>query len=216
MFLSPSNLPSHWQAQYAIVNQNKETIMKNLALYYNTFVDLLDFKDHVCELLTTIDACQLSLDITVNYDLTKAYLDLVVTYVSIIILLSRIEDRKAVLSLYNIAYDMTNGHSDTSFPRLGQMILDYEQPLKKLSEEFVPHSKPLHNALLSLKDIFLERNVDVTAWRQKHLFSLISDPDSMVNPVITDTAQCSYLSIDAMERYIVCKLTPLLSPLDTH
>ena len=37
--------------------------MKSLSLYYYTFVDLLDFKDHVSELLTTMDACQLQLDI---------------------------------------------------------------------------------------------------------------------------------------------------------
>ena len=28
-----------------------------------------------------------------------------------------------------------------SFPRLGQMIVDYDPPIKKLSEEFIPHSK---------------------------------------------------------------------------
>ena len=33
------------------------------------------------------------------------------------------------------------GFSDPSFPRLGQMVIDYDVPLKKLSEEFVPHSR---------------------------------------------------------------------------
>ena len=31
--------------------------------------------------------------------------------------------------------------SDWEYPRLGQMIVDYENPLKKMMEEFVPHSK---------------------------------------------------------------------------
>ena len=48
-----------------------------------------DFQDHVVELLTTIDACQCKFDITVNYDLTKNYLDLVATYSSLMILLSK-------------------------------------------------------------------------------------------------------------------------------
>lgn len=140
-----------------------------------------------------------------NFDLTKAYLDLVVTYVSAMILLSRVDDRKAVLSLYNIAYDMNHGHTDTSFPRLGQMIIDYEQPLKKLSEEFVPHSKLLHQALVSLSSFFLNRNMSATDWRNDQLFSLISTSESMLNPVQTDATQCCYLSIDVMERYIICK-----------
>lgn len=34
-----------------------------------------------------------------------------------------------------------SGYSDASFPRLGQMILEYENPLRKLMEEFGPHTK---------------------------------------------------------------------------
>ena len=51
------------------------------------------------------------------------------------ILLSRIEDRKAVLGLFNAAHDLMHSNSEASFPRLGQMIMDYEQPLKKLAED---------------------------------------------------------------------------------
>ncbi|KPM08243.1 hypothetical protein QR98_0067590 [Sarcoptes scabiei] len=181
------------------ISPNKETITKALQLYYLTFVDLLDFKDHVCELLTVMDACQVSLDIKCNFDLTKGYLDLVVTYVSLMILLSRIEDRKSVLGLYNIAFDMINGHTDSHFPRLGQMILDYEQPIKKLSEEFVSHSKLLQQALISFADIFPVRNVTANDWRNEQLFSLIANPENMLNPAQTPTVQCHYLSIDAME-----------------
>lgn len=31
--------------------------------------------------------------------------------------------------------------SDPSFPRLGQMFIEYDHPWKKLSEEFGPHTK---------------------------------------------------------------------------
>ena len=82
-------------------------IVKSLSLYYYTFVDLLDFKDHVNELLTTIDACQISLDITVNFHMTSLYLELVTIYIQLMILLSRVDDRKAVLGLFNAAYEMS-------------------------------------------------------------------------------------------------------------
>lgn len=131
----------------------KTEIIKSLSLYYYTFVDLLDFKDNVCELLTTMDACQIHLDITLNFELTKNYLELVTTYVSLMILLSRVEDRKAVLGLFNAAFEMQNNNSDQSFPRLGQMIIDYDVPLKKLNEEFIPHQRLLSNALISLTKV---------------------------------------------------------------
>uniref|UniRef100_A0A3Q4MI97 Nck-associated protein 1 n=1 Tax=Neolamprologus brichardi TaxID=32507 RepID=A0A3Q4MI97_NEOBR len=127
--------------QLAQLQKEKSEILKNLALYYFTFVDVMEFKDHVCELLNTIDACQVFFDITVNFDLTKNYLDLVVTYTTLMIILSRIEERKAIIGLYNYAHEMTHGASDREYPRLGQMIVDYENPLKKMMEEFVPHGK---------------------------------------------------------------------------
>lgn len=41
-----------------------------------------------------------------------------------------------MLHIYHIVINR-----DMAFPRLGQMILDYEIPMKKLAEEFVPHSR---------------------------------------------------------------------------
>lgn len=48
---------------FSAVRDLRQEIAKSLALYYYTFVDLLEFKDHLHELLTTIDACALTLDI---------------------------------------------------------------------------------------------------------------------------------------------------------
>lgn len=190
------------QQQFAPLQAIKADINKSLSLYYYTFVDLLDYKDHVCELLTTMDACQLSLDIAINFELTKAYLDLITTYVTLMIMPSRIEDRKAVLSLFNISYDLIHGHSDPAFPRLGQMIIDYEQPMRKLSEEFIPHSKLLSQALLSLHQVFPMRTITAQEWRKSQILSLVANPAQLFNPVQTDTIQCEYLSLDQLEKWI--------------
>lgn len=121
----------------------------------------------------------------VNYDFTKSYLDLVVTYVSLVLLLARTEDRRLLIGMYHCAHEMSHGtrwvacphrgcphrpsplglalkfvpnpcatvpedrpqtlchcpRSDPSFARLGQMVLEYDHPLKKLTEEFGPHTK---------------------------------------------------------------------------
>uniref|UniRef100_A0A4W6BTI5 Nck-associated protein 1 n=1 Tax=Lates calcarifer TaxID=8187 RepID=A0A4W6BTI5_LATCA len=189
--------------QLAQLQKEKSEILKNLALYYFTFVDVMEFKDHVCELLNTIDACQVFFDITVNFDLTKNYLDLVVTYTTLMIILSRIEERKAIIGLYNYAHEMTHGASDREYPRLGQMIVDYENPLKKMMEEFVPHGKSLSDALISLQMVYPRRNLSADQWRNAQLLSLISAPSTMLNPAQSDTMPCEYLSLDTMEKWIV-------------
>lgn len=66
-------------------------------------------QDHVNDLLTHLDMFLMAPNISLNFDLTKAYLDLITTYVSLLILLSRVEDRKAVLGLFNAAYEIIHG-----------------------------------------------------------------------------------------------------------
>jgi NCK-associated protein 1 len=187
----------------AAITNIKTEVIKSLSLYYYTFVDLLDFKDNVCELLTTMDALQIHLDITINYELTKNYLDLVITYVSLMILLSRVEDRKAVLGLFNAAYEMQNNQTDQSFPRLGQMIIDYDMPVRKLADEFIPHQRLLSNALISLHNVYLRRNLSAEKWRECQTLSLVGNPAMLLKASKTDTMSCEYVSLETMERWII-------------
>lgn len=185
------------------IHNLKNEIIKSLSLYYYTFVDLLDFKDHVCELLTSMDAFQVDLDISLNFELTKHYLDLVTTYVCLMVLLSRVEDRKAVLGLFNAAYEIVHGSPDSSFPRLGSMIMDYEIPFKKLCDEFVPHSRLLLSSLVSVMPLYLARNVSADKWRSELRLSLVGNPGLLLKPVQADRMSCEYLSLDTMERWVV-------------
>ncbi|XP_041365275.1 nck-associated protein 1-like isoform X2 [Gigantopelta aegis] len=190
-------------SQLGIVNSMKAEIAKSLSLYYYTFVDILDFKDHVVDLLTTIDACQVHMDITLNFDLTKNYLDLISSYVSIMILVSKVEDRKSVLALFNAAHEFLHGKGDQMYPRLGQMFLDYDPPMKKLAEEFVPHSRFLMPALLSLSKVYPQRNHPAEQMRSQQVLSIISEPSKMSTVVGLDMIQCEYQSLDTMEKWII-------------
>ncbi|XP_064347143.1 nck-associated protein 1-like isoform X2 [Camelus dromedarius] len=185
------------------VHREKSEIIRFLTNYYQSFVDVMEFRDHVYELLNTIDACQCHFDINLNFDFTRSYLDLIVTYTSVILLLSRIEDRRILIGMYNCALEMLHGHGDPSFARLGQMVLEYDHPLKKLTEEFGPHTKAVSGALLSLHFLFVRRNQGAEQWRSAQLLSLISTPAAMINPAGSDTMACEYLSVEVMERWII-------------
>lgn len=45
----------------------------------------------------------------VNFDFTKNYLDLITNYASVIIMLSRIDDKKVLVGMFNCAHEMANG-----------------------------------------------------------------------------------------------------------
>ncbi|NXD17257.1 NCKPL protein, partial [Nothocercus nigrocapillus] len=185
------------------VHKDRGDIAQALAPFYHSFVDMLEFRDHVYELLNTIDASDCFFDINVNYDFTKGYLDLVVTYVSLVLLLARTEERRVLIGLYHCAHEMIHGTSDPNFARLGQMVLEYDHPLKKLSEEFGPHTKAVTSALLSLHFLFARRNQGAERWRSDQLLSLLSAAGSMLSPASSDTAACEYLSLEVMERWII-------------
>nr|XP_057911469.1 nck-associated protein 1-like isoform X2 [Doryrhamphus excisus] len=159
--------------------------------------------DHVYELLNTIDACQCFFDIAVNFDFTKSYLDLIITYASVIITLARIDDKKALVGMFNCAHEMTKGNSDPSYPRLSQMFVEYEHPWKKLTEEFGPHTRSVTAALLSLRVIYPRRNLPAEQWRSAQLLSLLSAPATMLDPACCDTMACEYLPLEVMERWII-------------
>jgi NCK-associated protein 1 len=154
-----------------------------------------------------MDACQVHLDITTSFDLTSLYLNLVVSYVAVMILLSRVEDRKAVLGLFNTAHELQHGSSDASFPRLGQMVVDYDPPLRKLSEEFIPHSRLLIQAISSVAPVYLRRNLTAEQWRGAQMLSLVAAPQQMLYAAQTETIPCEYLSLDQMDRWVVIGLT---------
>lgn len=52
------------------------------------------------------------------------------------------------------------------------MILEYDPPLKKLSDEFGPHNKLLVRALISLQNIYLRRNLDADTLRWFYDFDI--------------------------------------------
>ncbi|MCI4395608.1 hypothetical protein PGIGA_G00193990 [Pangasianodon gigas] len=189
--------------QLSSVQKQKSAILEALSSFYDSFIDVMEFRDHVYEVLNTIDACQCFFNIAVNFDFTKNYLDLIITYASVILLLSRVDDRKALIGMYNCAYELSNGSSDPSFPRLGQMIIEYENHLKKLTEEFGPHTKSVTEALVSLQFVYPRRNLQAEQWRSAQLLSIINTPAAMINSETSDTMACEYLSVEVMERWII-------------
>ncbi|KTF72781.1 hypothetical protein cypCar_00039125 [Cyprinus carpio] len=198
------------------IQKQKSAVLEGLQSYYESFIDVMEFRDNVYELLNTIDACQCFFDIAVNFDLTKNYLDLIVTYASVFYMLSRIDDKKAIVGLYNCAYEFSNGNSDPSFPRLGQMFIEYDHPWKKLSEEFGPHTKSVTGALLSLRMLYPRRNLSADQWRSAQLLSLLASPAAMLSPTCCDTMACEYLSTEVMERWILIGFLLCHSSLNTN
>jgi len=75
----------------------------------------------------------------------------VANYVKLVLLLSRVEDRKVVIGLYSYAHDVQNQFTETGFAHLSEFISNFNEPIKRLSDEFSRnHIRTLEEALKSL------------------------------------------------------------------
>ena len=67
------------------------------------------------------------------------------------------------------------------------MIVDYDPPIRKLSEEFIPHSKCLTQALLSLQQVYPRRALRAENWREAQMLSLLADATKITNVAQIET-----------------------------
>ena len=62
-------------------------------------------KPRKVDLLTSIDQLFMFMNILTNFHITKEYLTLVTNYIKLVLLLSRVEDRKVVIGLYRKTFN---------------------------------------------------------------------------------------------------------------
>uniref|UniRef100_A0A4W6EJ62 NCK associated protein 1 like n=1 Tax=Lates calcarifer TaxID=8187 RepID=A0A4W6EJ62_LATCA len=147
------------------IQRQKSEVLSATSSYYDSFLDVIEFRV-----------------IAINFDFTKNYLDLIITYTSVIITLSRIDDKKALVGMFNCAHEMTNGCRKKKYFMDGCSVT---------------------SALLSLKMVYPRRNLPAEQWRGAQLLSLLSAPAAMLDPACCDTMSCEYLSMEVMERWII-------------
>uniref|UniRef100_A0A914QWG8 Uncharacterized protein n=1 Tax=Panagrolaimus davidi TaxID=227884 RepID=A0A914QWG8_9BILA len=174
-----NDLRKHSSA-FSNVDKSRVDVLKNLHPFYFTFVHLLELKEHVLQQLAVMDANQFHFDISLNFDATTAFFNMIINFISAMILLSRIEERKSLIGLYNAAHELEKGTAEPKFPRLAQLIVDYESPLKKLSEDFGPVHRLIRQALMSISGIYKRRNISAEEQRASAMISLAANPAELL------------------------------------
>nr|CUU97887.1 hypothetical transcript [Hymenolepis microstoma] len=183
---------------------NQKEFFKQTSLLYYNFVDVLEVKDNVLDLLQRISNAGIHLEITLNSDLTYLYLELTTNYFAMMYLLTRIPDLKAILMLFNFLFEQANGKPEPNFARMAERFADTpELLLKRLLEEFKPFAPVLSVALLSLNDLFVRRTVRAQNWRDSLFLNILAEPSKITHTALSDQLACELLSYEVMERWVV-------------
>ncbi|CAH8493040.1 unnamed protein product [Heterobilharzia americana] len=184
-------------------NHQKE-IFAVLSIYYFNFVDVLDVRDHFNDLMVCLGSSQITLDITVNFDVTRLYLELVSNYFAMMFLITRIADTKAILILFNFLYDQLHGKQEPNYPRMAEMFTETpEGMLNRLHKEINPHCRTLSKALRSLNDFYNRRTVRAQNWSDGHFLDILHEPNKITHTVLGEQLGCELIPYEVMERWIV-------------
>lgn len=182
----------------------QKELMKHVSSLYYNFVDVLEVKDNVLELLNRITFSGIQLDIAVNSDLTRLYLELVANYFAMMYFLTRITDLKAILILFNYLYEQASGKQEPNFGRMSTRFAESsEQMLNNLNTDMRPHSKVLSGALSSLDNFFSRRIVRAQNWRDSLFLNILSEPNKLTLTALSVQLACELLPYEVMERWVV-------------
>lgn len=183
---------------------HQKELFSVLSMYYYNYVDVLEVRDHFSDLMGRLSSTQMQLDITMNFDLTRLYLDLISNHFAMMFFITRIIDTKAILILFNFLYDQLHGKPEPNFPRMAELFTESpEGMLNILHSDVNPHACILSRALRSLSDFFIRRTVRAQNWSAGHFLDILYEPNKLAHTVLGDQLVCELIPYEIMERWVV-------------
>eukprot|EP00055_Hartaetosiga_balthica_P012323 m.59437 g.59437 ORF g.59437 m.59437 type:complete len:1109 (-) comp7909_c0_seq1:772-4098(-) len=185
------------------VSLRREFLTNALFPHYLVMVDVMEFQDQFKDLIGSMGADQLYLNINVNCSLTVAFLDLVQTYLSVMMLLFRLEERKSIAMVFNTVYSLMKGGNETSYARLSQMLVEQEQPLKTFHHIFRPHGNLFISPLRSLIPLFNVSYLSAKDLRKQNTLNLTQNMQKLAEFDKVNNVNQFSMSIDKLVHWII-------------
>ena len=92
--------------------------------YYMTYLDVINFCDNAETVLKRLSSSIVAFKLSVNDNLTRQWLDLLVGYVRLQLLLERVYEPKLMLSAYARAFHRTHGNTESNLMRIASFMED--------------------------------------------------------------------------------------------
>ncbi|KAK5577165.1 hypothetical protein RB653_002103 [Dictyostelium firmibasis] len=156
--------------------------LEELEDHYYTLTDAYDWKEASFILLQEISSNTVSINFNNNIQLCSKFLDVLVLYGKINYLVSLIADRKIITAVYAKLFLYTRSASEPTYSKMGRWINEFEQPIKKIQEEFRVLNDAIGNALSSFELNYAKRRV-ITQLRKDGALNLILKPEDIARPV---------------------------------
>eukprot|EP00033_Pygsuia_biforma_P000857 GCRY01000996.1.p1 GENE.GCRY01000996.1~~GCRY01000996.1.p1 ORF type:complete len:1147 (-),score=394.86 GCRY01000996.1:283-3723(-) len=186
---------------YDLFKKSLKEIGEQTEICYATFLDVLDFKDAAFHFLADINSTVVSLKYDQNPHLSAGYMNLLVDYIKIHLLLASIIDRKVILSMYARCFFEHHKTTEGNFARLAFFLREYEQPFRRIQEEFQSLSSRVGDVLCSIQMSYMKMR-DLSLMRREGILSIIQEPNLLTAP-ITDAFRLELTQYHQFHEWII-------------
>lgn len=181
---------------FEVISHRMQDVLEVLDPWFACFRDLLEFRNAAYSELDDLSQNITDFRFDTNPFLMMDFMDVLVLYVQLTLMLSKTTDKRTILSIYNLAFAKVNGTSETNITRIAKLFseCDDPNPFKKLQEQFFRLGQLVGKSLLNLGQVMEKRShIYLT---QKRPLELLSDPDKIAYPSV----QSEYFELMISER----------------
>ncbi|EFA80340.1 component of SCAR regulatory complex [Heterostelium album PN500] len=165
-----------------LLTSRAKQYVEDLEQHYETLVDVCDWKEAAFALLQEIAGNTVALRFTSSIQLSSAFIELVVIYGKIHILVSMIADRRVVLGVYARLVQHLRSQIEPNYSRVVKWLNECDLPVKKLQDEFRVLNDSIGHVLMSLEPTYAKRKL-ITQLRRDGALNLILKPEDIARPV---------------------------------
>ncbi|KAF2077623.1 hypothetical protein CYY_001086 [Polysphondylium violaceum] len=177
----PDNNDKSIQGFDIITSRSKQHI-EELETHYETLVDAFDWKEAAFAFLQEVSSSLVGVNFSSNIQLCSKFLDLIVMYGKINYMVSLIGDRRIITAVYAKLFHHTRSASEPTYAKMARWINEFENPVKKIQEEFRVLNDTIGTALSSFESTYAKRRV-ITQLRKDGALNLILKPEDIARPV---------------------------------
>lgn len=137
-----------------------------------------------------------------NLDLMTFFLNLLVRYTQILLLVEQVADPLTYLPAYAKSFHLTTGNTESNFNRIAGFIARFKEPIKRLREDFGSSiSLAVGNALLSLLPLAMKWSTGDALLAQK-VFS-VHDDIRLLNTPVGEKSHVELYHLDRVHQWVL-------------
>lgn len=174
---------------------------------YEHFTDIVQWREQALALLVECPNEVIEFKFDKNPSLISGVMDLLVGYVKLMLYWSSIPDHRVLLSMYVRAYQCLNGRADRDLSHIGLFVVNYENPMRIMVDDFSPISMQVGNLLSSLLP-WMTEILNANGLRLKDTFNPLAEPAKMGMPsykkVYTDLLYGDRFNSWVLFGFLVC------------